>query len=166
MKDRLKTEFGYISCCGKYYCALCAYFKGSITEAARNLLGYAKRYGSLRLIADGSGACDFNEFMKGLEWLASHDVPCKGCRFGGGWSWWPDCPTRDCILEKRIDFCYQCTEFPCRKLQEEPLLDRKKKTIEVNYRIRKIGLEKHLQELKEKYKRAAAAQTRESRTSL
>jgi len=160
----LKTEYKYISCCGKYYCALCAYFKGSIVEAAKNLLGYAERYGSLRLIASGSSACNFDEFMKGLKWLASQEKPCRGCRLGGGWSWWPDCPTRDCVLQKGIDFCCQCTEFPCKKLQEEPLLDRKKEAIQVNYHIKKIGIEKHLQELKEKYMRAAVAQARKSRT--
>jgi len=49
-------------------------------------------------------------------------------------------------------------------LQEEPFLDRKKEAVEANYQIRKIGIEKHLQELKEKYKRAAVAQARKSRT--
>ena len=152
----MKTEYKYISCCGKYYCALCTYFRGSMVEAAKNLLGYAERIGSLRLIANGSNACNFDEFMKGLRWLASQDTPCKGCRFGGGWSWWPDCPIRDCVQEKSIDFCYQCSDFPCKKLQEEPLLNRKKETIEVNYQIKKTGIENHLEWLKEKYRQAAA----------
>jgi len=163
VKEELKTEYKYISCCGKYYCALCAYFKGSMVEAAKNLLGYAERYGSLRLISDRASACNFDEFMKGLEWLASQEKPCRGCRFGGGWSWWPDCPTRDCVLQKGIDFCYQCADFPCRRLQEEPFLERKKESVEANYQIGKIGIEKHLKELKEKYKRAAVAQAQKSR---
>ncbi len=160
----MKPEYKYISCCGKYYCALCAYFRGSIVEAAKNLLGYAERIGSLRLIADGSNACNYDEFMKGLRWLASQNKPCKGCRFGGGWSWWPDCPIRDCVHEKGIDFCYQCTGFPCKKLQEEPLLSRKKEAIEANYQIKNIGIENHLKWLKEKYRQAAATQARKQKT--
>ncbi len=155
----LKTEYKYISCCGKNYCALCGYFRGSLVEAAKNLLVHAERYRSLRLIANGSNACDFDEFMKGLRWLASQDIPCRGCRFGGGWSWWTNCPIRDCVLGKGIDFCYQCAEFPCKKLQEEPLLDRKKEAIEANYHIKQIGIERHLEELKERYQRAATAQS-------
>ncbi len=135
-----------------------------MVEAAKNLLDYAGRIGSLRLIADASNACNFDEFIKGLRWLASQDIPCKGCRFGGGWSWWPDCPVRDCAQEKGIDFCYQCADFPCKKLQEEPLLNRKKETIEVNYQIKKIGIENHLERLKEKYGQAAAAQARKQKT--
>jgi len=163
-RNKLKTEHKYISCCGKQYCALCAYFKGSMVEAAKNLLGYAERYGSLRLIAGGSRACNFDEFMKGLKWLASQEKPCKGCRFGGGWSWWPDCPIRDCVLEKDIEFCYQCTDFPCKKLQEEPLLDRKKEAIEINQQIKNTGIENHLKWLKGKYRQAAAVQAPNRKT--
>lgn len=149
----MKKEHAFISCCGNHYCAFCDYYKGTMVDAAKNLLTFAEKYGSLRLIAQGGNACNFDEFMKGLRWLASHDEPCKGCRFGGGWSWWPNCPVRDCTIQKGIDFCYQCEDFPCRKLQEEPLLDRKKRMIEVNNQMKTMGLESWMQHLMEKYKR-------------
>lgn len=148
----LKREYEYISCCGKYYCAFCDYHKGTIVKAARKLLAFAEKYGSLRLIADGNDACNFDEFLKGLKWLASQDQPCKGCRFGGGWSWWSDCPVRDCCIQKDIDFCYQCKDFPCEKLKEEPLLEHKKAVIEVNNKIRDVGIESYLLLLKKKYR--------------
>jgi len=149
----------YLSCCGKYYCVLCAYHKGTITNAARNLLTYAERYGSLRLIVEGNKACNFDEFMKGLKWIALQEKPCRGCRFGGGWSWWPDCPVRDCVTQKGLDFCYQCSEFPCIKLKTEPLLARKKEMIEINNQIKALGIERWAQLLKEKYKQAAKQTT-------
>ena len=77
-------------------------------------------------MADVYNTCNFGEFLKGLRWLASQEQACQGCRFGGGWFWWPDCPVRDCCIEKNVDFCYQCNEFPCRKLQEAPDKELKK----------------------------------------
>jgi len=163
----MKKEYEYVSCCGRYYCASCAYFRGTMVDVAKNLLGYAERYGSLRLIAERSRPCNFDEFLKGLRWLASQSKPCRGCRFGGGWSWWPDCPVRDCTIQKGIDFCYECNDFPCKELKEEPLLDRKKMIIETNNRIKTLGIERHVEQLKERYRQADAAQAlREKSTPI
>ena len=151
----LKREYKYISYCGKYYCAFCDYHKGTMVKAAKNLLAFAERYGSLRLIANANNACNFDEFLKALKWLASQGKPCKGCRFGGGWSWWGDCPVRDCCIQKGVNFCYQCEDFPCEKLNEEPLLDRKKAMIEANNQIKAIRIESWMQQLKKKYIKAA-----------
>lgn len=149
----MKEEYKYLSRCGKYYCALCDYHLGTIVEAARNLLSFIEKYGSLRLILKGNKACNYDELMKGVKWIASHDKPCKGCRLGGGWSWWPDCPVHDCTIQKGIDFCYQCEDFPCQRLKTEPLLERKKAIIETNNQIKALGIEKHLQQLKKRHKR-------------
>lgn len=148
----MKREYQYISYCGKYCCAFCDYYKGTIVRAAKNLLSFPERYGSLRLIANAHNACNFDEFLRGLRWLASQDKPCKGCRFGGGWSWWSDCPVRDCCIQKGVDFCYQCEGFPCKKLKEEPLLEHKKAMIEANSSIKTMGIESWMQKLKKKYK--------------
>ena len=149
----MKEEYRYLSCCGKYYCALCDYHLGTIVEAARKLSSFTEKYGSLRLILEGNKACNYDELLKGVKWIASHDKPCKGCRLEGGWSWWPDCPVRDCTIQKGIDFCYQCKDFPCQKLKTEPLLERKKAIIDTNNQIKALGIEKHLKQLKERYKR-------------
>jgi len=152
----LKKEDKHVSYCGKYYCAFCDYFSGTIVEAARRLLRFAEKYGSLKLIANANNACDFDEFMRGLKWLASQDSSCKGCRFGGGWSWWSDCPVRDCCIQRGVEFCFLCNEFPCEKLKKEPLLERKKAMIEANNQIRSVGLEGWKQLLMKKYRRAAS----------
>jgi len=151
----LKRRYKYVSYCGKYYCAFCDYYKGTIVKAAKTLLTLAERYGSLKLIANANNAYTFNEFMKGLNWLASQNKPCKGCRFGGGWSWWPDCPVRDCCIQKGVDFCYECADFPCKKLREKPLLERKKAMIEANSQIKNMGIESYMHQLKKKYEQAA-----------
>lgn len=154
----MKKEYEYISCCGRYYCLMCDYFRGGKVQMAKNLLYYVEKSGSLRLIAQSQKACDYDEFVKGLKWLASQDKPCKGCRFGGGWSWWPDCPVRDCVIQKELDFCYQCPDFPCKRLNEEPLLTFKKSIVETNKQIESMGIEEYVQQLVERFRRAVASQ--------
>lgn len=125
---------------------------------AKNLLYYVERSGSMRLIAESQNVGNYNEFTKILRWLASQDKPCKGCRFGGGWSWWPDCPVRDCIIQKGLDFCHQCSDFPCSKLKKEPLLAHKKTIIEANKQMKSLGIERYAEQLTQKFRQAVAAQ--------
>lgn len=140
-----------VSYCGKYLCARCAYHRGLFVEPAKRLVELAQRYQSLRLIAGNIKTFDFDDFLKGLEWLASQDKACKGCKLGGGWSWWPDCPVRTCCAEKQLDFCYLCQDFPCEKLTTGPLKERLLQVIEANRQIQQHGLERWVQELKGKY---------------
>ncbi|MFW9820433.1 MAG: DUF3795 domain-containing protein [Candidatus Thorarchaeota archaeon] len=43
---------------------------------------------------------------------------CKGCRDQEGQILkFPICKTYECVRSKGYDFCYECTEFPCDKLQ-------------------------------------------------
>jgi hypothetical protein len=147
----VKKEHQFVSYCAKYCCALCAYHRGTIVNAAQSLLELVERYGSLRLIAGSSNACSFDEFLRGLRWLASQRTPCEGCRFGGGWSWWPDCPVRECCTQKGVDFCYQCEDFPCQALGTEPLLERKQAIIDANNQIKTLGIEEYSRRLKARY---------------
>jgi hypothetical protein len=46
------------------------------------------------------------------------EVPCKGCRLEKGCKHLGQpCETLKCIEEKKLEFCFQCEEFPCVKLQ-------------------------------------------------
>lgn len=43
---------------------------------------------------------------------------CKGCRKQKGQiKDFPRCKTYDCVTSKDLNFCYECEEFPCEKLQ-------------------------------------------------
>jgi hypothetical protein len=47
---------------------------------------------------------------------------CKGCRTQKGQvKNFPICKTYQCIQEKGFNFCYECNDFPCEKLQ--PILN-------------------------------------------
>ena len=50
--------------------------------------------------------------------IPKEKLPCDGCRDVKG-----DCPviaenceTYTCVAQKQVDFCYECTDFPCTKL--------------------------------------------------
>jgi hypothetical protein len=58
---------------------------------------------------------DYTEFRKGLAFFSDAEswLVCRGsCKSGDGR---PDCPMRNCCREKKIDICFDCTEFPCEK---------------------------------------------------
>lgn len=43
---------------------------------------------------------------------------CKGCREQKGQMLtFPVCKTYECVTSKEHDFCYECGDFPCEKLQ-------------------------------------------------
>jgi len=86
-------------------------------------------------------------------------IPCNGCRPTNG-----KCPlisktcdTYNCISEKKLNFCYECGEFPCNTLH--PSADRAS-TLPHNMKmynlctIKKDGLEKFVEkssEIKKRY---------------
>jgi hypothetical protein len=50
--------------------------------------------------------------------IPADTLPCDGCRAIGG-----NCPviseqceTHGCVAEKKVEFCFECSEFPCTKL--------------------------------------------------
>jgi len=68
-----------------YDCALCAYHKGDIVEAAKNFLSFAEKYQSMELIANAHNVYNYGEFHKGLCWLVSQEEthPTRADRFKG-----------------------------------------------------------------------------------
>jgi hypothetical protein len=48
----------------------------------------------------------------------SEDVPCRGCRLQKGCRHLGQpCETLKCIEDKGLEFCIECEEYPCPKLQ-------------------------------------------------
>jgi hypothetical protein len=69
------------------------------------------------------------EFMERLS--ASTGIPvekitCKGCKDGNICSmlafYEKKCSTLECVKERKVDYCFQCNDFPCEYLM--PLADR------------------------------------------
>ena len=47
------------------------------------------------------------------------DIRCHGCKGDRGKHWSADCwILRCCVDEKGLEFCYECEDFPCEKLED------------------------------------------------
>ena len=135
--------------CG-IHCGKCFAFRdGDIKEHSKDLkesLGnfdiYAQRFVELLNEPVFKKYPDFKEV---LTYLAS--VDCKGCR-KECCKLFKECKVRDCHLEKKVDFCFHCSEFPCTNTGFDPHLH--KRSIDINNRMRAIGVEKYYDEIKDK----------------
>ncbi len=94
--------------CGK----CCAFLGGKIQESAHSLaqgLGdnfavYADRFRSMNPIFE-----HYQDFSKLLGFLAQGS--CSGCREKG--CLFKACEVTVCAKERKVDFCFQCADFPC-----------------------------------------------------
>jgi hypothetical protein len=45
------------------------------------------------------------------------NVACKGCRWQNGCRLhWGKCDTLDCVKKHGVEYCFECTDFPCEML--------------------------------------------------
>ncbi|HQJ57363.1 MAG TPA: DUF3795 domain-containing protein [Caldisericia bacterium] len=53
------------------------------------------------------------------EKVKIEDIHCLGCRGDRKMHWSPDCWILECCVDKKkLEFCYECEDFPCDKLTE------------------------------------------------
>lgn len=87
---------------------------------------------------------EYGGFAKVLDRFA--DGGCSGCR--GGRCLLSSCGVKDCVLEHRVDWCFQCAEFPCDRTNLPPMLrDRWQHN---NERMREVGPAAYLEEMRKK----------------
>ncbi len=56
---------------------------------------------------------------EGIDEIIERSMYCTGCRGDRSVHWSPDCPILICCVDKKgLEFCYQCSEFPCEQLTE------------------------------------------------
>lgn len=127
-------------------CGRCAgYSGGDVKRLSGELaaaLGNYRRIAPIRARADAEFAY-FEQFEKILMTFAGAD--CDGCRM-------PDsrcpaiCKAKNCHREKGVDFCFQCSEFPC---GDEMQLVTGNRWRTSNERMAEIGIEAfYLEQLK------------------
>lgn len=146
MQNDLVSKFGP---CG-LLCEKCfAYNSGQIrhhAEQLKNNLGefdnYAKRFVTLLDEPIFNKYADFKEL---LNLLSSNN--CQGCR-KQECHLFKDCKVRNCYKGKGIDYCYECEDFPCDNTGFDDNL--KQRWLNINQKIREIGLESYYNEVKDK----------------
>jgi hypothetical protein len=73
---------------------------------------------------------------------------CKGCRGPQDQHWSPDCEFLPCARQRGHTYCFECSDFPCDKLQAfaSDGYEHHRLAVEHLKRMREIGLEKWLEE--------------------
>jgi hypothetical protein len=127
-------------------CRKCfAHSQGGIRTASarlQELLGSFDRYAE-RFSAFLPAFQHYPSFKALLAYLARGH--CDGCR--AGTCLYPDCGVAACYRDKGVDFCFQCDEFPCERTNFDPDLQRR--WIQMNERMREIGVESYYRETKD-----------------
>lgn len=153
----LTGEKELIAPCG-LYCGTCAFYRESeIIETAIRLKKLLKGFeGIAELYKEVAPELkDYPKFVNVLDYLVKQD--CRSCRGGGGTvkgaACMPKtCPIRVCLSKRRVDFCYQCGEFPCEKIPaafkkvgDETLAEI---WFNCNKKMKNMGLDRYLQKKK------------------
>jgi len=134
MKNARVSEVAY---CGAY-CRTCYWYNSELRETAEHLLKLVKGHFEVAGWINYKGG-DSEATIKGLE-ILSKSTCSFNCKGGGGWS---GCPVRKCCIAKDIDFCFECTDFPCANWDEKGehsdvfTADKKRKLLE----MKEIGVE-------------------------
>lgn len=127
-------------------CGKCqAYSKGEIRNHAvelKKLLGafdtYAERFSKFLPVFKNYPA--FKDLLNQFS-MAN----CKGCRQGD--CKYPNCGVAPCYKEKKVDYCFQCGEFPCNETNLDPYLHQR--WLKMNNRMKEIGAEAYFEETKD-----------------
>ena len=64
-------------------------------------------------IADRDNNIKFKERLTTVYDVPVSEVKCKGCLSDELFTFCLTCPIRACVIEKGIEGCHQCNDFPC-----------------------------------------------------
>jgi hypothetical protein len=140
-----KDILDHLAPCG-LNCRKCiGHADGEIKECSRRLLQllgsfdrYAERFSGFLPVFGG-----YPRFKDLLEHFSG--ASCLGCRKGA--CGYLDCGVFVCYRQKGVDFCFQCDAFPCGHTNFDP--DLKRRWIEMNGRMREIGVEAYFEETRD-----------------
>ena len=92
-------------------------------------------------------------FREELDMIVEAEkIRCGGCRGPPEIHWSPDCEMTSCADEKRHRYCFECTEFPCEKLERfsRDGVAHHERTVDNLKRMRELGLERWIEEQRDR----------------
>lgn len=94
---------------------------------------------------------DFYQKGLGAATLTVDDISCEGCLSGVISIFCQTCQIRSCAIEKGIEGCHQCSDFPCEYIDEFPIPVGKKVILRAIPFWREYGAEKWMEEEEKRY---------------
>lgn len=121
-------------------CVACAHgrVKSLATELRAALQGFERMAPGMSEHAPALAGYD--RFAEVLDSFAQ--APCPGCRSGGAPL--PFCTAPACIKERGVDYCFQCSDYPCEHNAYPEELARRWRL--QNDRMREVGVESYYRE--------------------
>ena len=137
----MKINPDFISPCG-LYCGVCAIYMAHRDNNEK----FKERLAGLY-----SGAVFGKGTLPNSENLSSEDIHCAGCLSDDRFMHCNQCEIRDCTKNKGYTGCHECDEFPCKYIEDFPMMIGKKVILRaVPYR-REFGTEKWIQDEEVRY---------------
>jgi len=84
--------------------------------------------------------------------VTPEQIACKGCLSDEKFVYCQACGIRACVMEKNIDGCHQCKEFPCKLIDDFPVPVGKKVMLRSVPDRKKLGSEKWVEQEENRYR--------------
>jgi hypothetical protein len=130
----MESRKGLAAPCG-LYCGVC----GIYIAHRENNLKFKERL------------IDFYQKGLGATTLVVDDIRCEGCLSGVISIFCQTCQIRSCTIEKGIEGCHQCSDFPCKFIDDFPIPVGKKVILRAIPFWREYGTEKWIEEEEKRY---------------
>ena len=102
-------------------------------------------------IAHRDNNLKFKERLTEVYWVGVDDIKCRGCLSDELFKYCEACAIRSCVLEKGIEGCHQCDDFPCQFIDDFPLPVGKKVILRAIPTWRELGTERWMEEEEKRY---------------
>jgi hypothetical protein len=102
-------------------------------------------------IADRDNNVKFKESLTRVYGVSVDDIKCKGCLSDEPFVLCQACPVKSCVLEKGVEGCHQCGDFPCKIIDSLPLDIGKKVILRAIPTWRELGTERWMEEEEKRY---------------
>ena len=94
---------------------------------------------------------DFYQKALGDVTLGVDDIRCEGCLSDVLCKYCYACDIRPCAIEKGIEGCHQCSDFPCKAIDDFPIAVGKKVILRAIPTWREFGTDRWMEEEKKRY---------------
>ncbi len=103
------------------------------------------------LIAHRDNNTKFKERLTAVYGVTVGEIKCKGCLSDDLFAYCRTCSIRACAIDKGIEGCHQCDDFPCQFIDDFPLPVGKKVILRAIPAWRELGTERWMEEEGKRY---------------
>ncbi|MGZ4852613.1 MAG: DUF3795 domain-containing protein [Halobacteriota archaeon] len=83
--------------------------------------------------------------------MEPENIKCESCNSQNTFGIVSFCSIRQCAQEKKIDGCYQCSDFVCKNIEEFPIEPARKEMVESTSLRKKLGTEEGVEQIERHY---------------